>query len=41
VTAAHYDDYRLLDIADVVQAAYPWQHTATDYESLVEILDRH
>jgi Asp-tRNA(Asn)/Glu-tRNA(Gln) amidotransferase A subunit family amidase len=41
VTAAHYDDYRLLDIADVVQAAYPWQSTATGYASLVEILDRH
>jgi Asp-tRNA(Asn)/Glu-tRNA(Gln) amidotransferase A subunit family amidase len=41
VTAAHYDDYRLLDIADVVQVAYPWPHTATGYESLVEILDRH
>ena len=40
VTAAHYDDYRLLDIADVVQAAYPWPSTATGYESLVEILDR-
>jgi len=40
VSAAHYDDYRLLDIADVVQSAYPWQHTATGYKALVEILDQ-
>jgi Asp-tRNA(Asn)/Glu-tRNA(Gln) amidotransferase A subunit family amidase len=39
VTAAHYDDYRLLDIADVVQSAYPWANTATGYESLAEVLD--
>ena len=38
VTAAHYDDYRLLDIADVVQAAYPWARTAPGYESLDTVL---
>ena len=37
VTAAHYDDYRLLDIADIMQAAYPWANNATGYESLAEI----
>jgi Asp-tRNA(Asn)/Glu-tRNA(Gln) amidotransferase A subunit family amidase len=39
VTAAHYDDYRLLDIADLFQAAYPWPSTAPGYESLVSVLD--
>jgi Asp-tRNA(Asn)/Glu-tRNA(Gln) amidotransferase A subunit family amidase len=38
VTAAHYDDYRLLDIADVVQAAYPWARTAPGYQSLDSVL---
>jgi len=38
VTAAHYDDYRLLDVADIVQAAYPWATTAPGYESLGTIL---
>lgn len=39
VTAAHYDDYRLLDIADLMQAAYPWPETAAGYESLTTVLD--
>jgi Asp-tRNA(Asn)/Glu-tRNA(Gln) amidotransferase A subunit family amidase len=38
VTAAHYGDYRLLDIADVMQATNPWSPTASGYESLVTIL---
>ena len=38
VTAAHYDDYRLLDIADLVEAAYPWARTAPGYESLASVL---
>lgn len=38
LTAAHYDDYRLLDIADLVQAAYPWPRTAPGYESLDTVL---
>jgi Asp-tRNA(Asn)/Glu-tRNA(Gln) amidotransferase A subunit family amidase len=39
VTAAHYGDYRLLDVADIVEAAHPWPHTAPGYESLAELLD--
>jgi Asp-tRNA(Asn)/Glu-tRNA(Gln) amidotransferase A subunit family amidase len=39
VTAAHYGDYRLLDIADLFQAAHPWPNTATGYESLATILE--
>ena len=39
VTAAHYDDYRLLDVADLFQSAYPWPNTAPGYESLASVLD--
>jgi Asp-tRNA(Asn)/Glu-tRNA(Gln) amidotransferase A subunit family amidase len=39
MTGAHYDDYRLLDIADVVESAYPWVRNAPGYESLVTVLD--
>jgi Asp-tRNA(Asn)/Glu-tRNA(Gln) amidotransferase A subunit family amidase len=39
VTAAHYDDYRLLDVADIMQAAYPWARTAPGYESLDSVLN--
>jgi Asp-tRNA(Asn)/Glu-tRNA(Gln) amidotransferase A subunit family amidase len=38
VTGAHYDDYRLLDIADLVEEAYPWARTAPGYESLASVL---
>jgi Asp-tRNA(Asn)/Glu-tRNA(Gln) amidotransferase A subunit family amidase len=38
VTAAHYDDCRLLDIADLIEAAYPWPRTAPGYESLASVL---
>jgi Asp-tRNA(Asn)/Glu-tRNA(Gln) amidotransferase A subunit family amidase len=38
LTAAHYDDYRLLDIADLVEDAYPWARTAPGYESLASVL---
>ena len=38
VTGAHYDDHRLLDIADIVEAAYPWPRTAPGYESLDAVL---
>jgi Asp-tRNA(Asn)/Glu-tRNA(Gln) amidotransferase A subunit family amidase len=39
ITAAHYHDYRLLDIAARVEAAYPWARTAPGYEPLSAILD--
>jgi Asp-tRNA(Asn)/Glu-tRNA(Gln) amidotransferase A subunit family amidase len=38
LTSAHYGDYRLLDIADIVEAAYPWPRTAPGYESLANVL---
>jgi len=38
VTAAHYDDYLLLDVADLVEAAYPWARSAPGYESLATVL---
>jgi amidase len=39
VTAAHYDDYRLLDVADLFQSSYPWSNNAPGYESLASVLD--
>ncbi len=38
VTAGHYDDYKLLDIADLMEAAHPWARTAPGYESLANAL---
>jgi Asp-tRNA(Asn)/Glu-tRNA(Gln) amidotransferase A subunit family amidase len=38
ITAAHYGDYRLLDIADLMELAYPWARTAPGYESLATVL---
>jgi Asp-tRNA(Asn)/Glu-tRNA(Gln) amidotransferase A subunit family amidase len=39
ITAAHFHDYRLLDIAAVVQASFPWARTAPGYEPLSDVLD--
>ena len=39
ITAEHYHDYRLLDIAALMEAAYPWTRTAPGYESLDTVLD--
>ena len=39
ITAEHYHDYRLLDIAEVMEAAYPWVRTADGYEGLETVLD--
>jgi Asp-tRNA(Asn)/Glu-tRNA(Gln) amidotransferase A subunit family amidase len=39
ITAAHFHDYRLLDIATVVEAAYPWPRTAPGYAPLSDVLD--
>jgi Asp-tRNA(Asn)/Glu-tRNA(Gln) amidotransferase A subunit family amidase len=38
ITAGHYHDYRLLDIAAVIEEAYPWARTAPDFEGLDSIL---
>ncbi len=39
ITAPHFHDVRLLDIAAVVEAAFPWARTAPGYESLATVLD--
>jgi Asp-tRNA(Asn)/Glu-tRNA(Gln) amidotransferase A subunit family amidase len=39
ITAPHFHDYRLLDIATVVEGAYPWPRTAPGYEPLSAVLD--
>jgi len=39
VTAEHYHDDRLLDIATLMEAAYPWVRTAPGYEGLETVLD--
>ena len=39
VTAAHYHDYRLLDIAERFESALPWKRNAPGYESLATVLD--
>jgi Asp-tRNA(Asn)/Glu-tRNA(Gln) amidotransferase A subunit family amidase len=38
ITAPHYHDYRLLDIAGLVEAAFPWARTAPGYEGLDNVL---
>lgn len=39
ITAEHYHDERLLDIAGLLEEAYPWQRTAPGYEGLETVLD--
>jgi Asp-tRNA(Asn)/Glu-tRNA(Gln) amidotransferase A subunit family amidase len=39
ITAPHYHDYRLVDIAALMESAYPWALTAPGYESLDTVLD--
>ena len=39
ITAPHYHDYRLLDVAALMEAAHPWARTAPGYESLEAALD--
>ena len=34
VTAEHYHDLRLIDIAQLIEASYPWARTAPGYEAL-------
>lgn len=39
LTAPRYHDYRLLDLATLVESAHPWARTAPGYEGLDAILD--
>ena len=39
VTAPHYHDYRLIDVAAMMEATYPWARTAPGYEGLETVLD--
>ena len=39
LTAPHYHDYRLLDVAALMESAHPWARTAPGYESLEAALD--
>lgn len=39
ITAEHYHDHRLIDIAALMEAAYPWSRVAPGYEGLDTILD--
>ena len=39
ITAPHYQDYRLIDIAAMMEETYPWARTAPGYEGLDTVLD--
>jgi Asp-tRNA(Asn)/Glu-tRNA(Gln) amidotransferase A subunit family amidase len=39
LTAPHFHDYRLLDIAEIFEANFPWRRTAPGYEGLETVLD--
>jgi len=39
VSAPHYHDRRLLDIAALFEAAFPWARSAPGYETLASVLD--
>jgi Asp-tRNA(Asn)/Glu-tRNA(Gln) amidotransferase A subunit family amidase len=39
ITAPHYHDYRLIDIAAMMEATYPWARTAPGYDGLETVLD--
>jgi len=39
ITAPHYHDYRLLDLAERIEAAFPWPHSAPGYDTLAEALE--
>jgi Asp-tRNA(Asn)/Glu-tRNA(Gln) amidotransferase A subunit family amidase len=39
ITAPHYHDRRLLDVAALVEAAHPWARTAPGYPGLDTVLD--
>ncbi|MBW4077015.1 MAG: amidase [Acidobacteria bacterium] len=39
ITAPHYHDYRLVDVATLMESAYPWAVTAPGFERLDAVLD--
>jgi Asp-tRNA(Asn)/Glu-tRNA(Gln) amidotransferase A subunit family amidase len=39
ITAEHYRDDALLDVADIFEREYPWQRTAPGYDSLDTVLE--
>jgi Asp-tRNA(Asn)/Glu-tRNA(Gln) amidotransferase A subunit family amidase len=39
ITAEHYHDQRLIDLASMMEAAYPWARAAPGYEGLETILE--
>ena len=39
ITAPHFHDYRLLDIASDIESAFPWARTAPGYEPLDSLLE--
>jgi Asp-tRNA(Asn)/Glu-tRNA(Gln) amidotransferase A subunit family amidase len=39
VSAPHFHDYRLLDLAAIYESAYPWARTAPGYSELAETLN--
>jgi len=39
ITAEHYHDHRLIDLATLMEAAYPWARVAPGYEGFDTILD--
>jgi Asp-tRNA(Asn)/Glu-tRNA(Gln) amidotransferase A subunit family amidase len=39
LTGRHYDDLRLIDLASVLEDAYPWPRTATGYPGLETLLN--
>jgi len=39
VTAPHYHDYQLLDLAEALESAFAWPHSAPGYDTLAEALE--
>lgn len=39
LTAPHFHDYRLFDVAEIFEANFPWRRTAPGYESLDTVLE--
>ena len=39
ITAPHYHDYRLIDVAEMIESSFPWSRTAPGYRGLETMLD--